>query len=162
VIRKARVSDARDIHRLISHFAKTGLVIPRPLSEIYEHIRDFFVYFPPGKDLLSGACSLHITWEDLAEIRSLVVSEEYQGEGIGAQLVQACLEEAKELGLPQVFVLTNAPGFFQKLGFKFIEKSLLPHKVWADCVKCPKFPECDEEALIKELSPRSFDSLIKA
>ena len=153
MIRKAQIKDARDIHRLISHFAKTGQVIPRPLSEIYEHIRDFFIFIPEGKDLVAGACALHITWEDLAEIRSLVVSEEYQGEGVGAELVQACLEEAKALGLPRVFVLTNAPAFFQKLGFQPIEKSLLPHKVWADCVKCPKFPECDEEALIIQTLP---------
>jgi len=151
VIRKAQIRDARDIHRLISHFAKTGQVIPRPLSEIYEHIREFFVYEPEGKDLLAGACALHITWEDLAEIRSLVVSEEYQGEGVGAELVKACLNEARELGIPKVFVLTNAPAFFQKLGFELVEKGSLPHKVWADCVKCPKFPECDEEALIKRI-----------
>jgi len=153
VIRKAQIKDARDIHRLISHFAKTGQVIPRPLSEIYEHIREFFVFVPEGKDLLAGACALHITWEDLAEIRSLVVSEEHQGEGVGAELVKACLEEARELGIPKVFVLTNAPAFFQKLGFELVEKTSLPHKVWADCVKCPKFPECDEEALITHVLP---------
>jgi amino-acid N-acetyltransferase len=141
---------------LITHFAKTGQVIPRPLSEIYEHIRDFFVFFPEGKDLLAGACALHVTWEDLAEIRSLVVSEEYQGEGVGAKLVKACLEEARELGIPKVFVLTNAPVFFQKLGFRIIEKNKLPHKVWADCVKCPKFPECDEEALIIQVLPEEI------
>ncbi len=153
MIRKAQIKDARDIHRLISHFAKTGQVIPRPLSEIYEHIREFFVFVPEGKDLLAGACALHITWEDLAEIRSLVVSEEHQGEGVGAELVKACLEEARELGIPKVFVLTNAPAFFQKLGFELVEKTRLPHKVWADCVKCPKFPECDEEALITRVLP---------
>ncbi len=151
MIRKARITDVRDIHRLISHFAKTGQVIPRALSELYEHVRDFFVYVPEGKDLLAGACALHICWEDLAEIRSLVVSEEYQGHGIGVELVKACLEEAKALGIPKVFVLTTSPEFFERLGFELIEKSALPHKVWADCVKCPKFPECDEVALLKKL-----------
>lgn len=151
MIRKARISDVRDIHRLIAHFAKTGQVIPRPLSELYEHVREFFVFVPSDKDLLAGACALHICWEDLAEIRSLVVSEEYQGQGIGVELVKACLEEAQILGLPKVFVLTNSPRFFERLGFESIEKSALPHKVWADCVKCPKFPECDEVALIKHL-----------
>ncbi|NPA49501.1 MAG: N-acetyltransferase [Thermodesulfobacteria bacterium] len=156
MIRKAQVRDARDIHRLISHFAKTGQVIPRPLAEIYENIREFFVFAPEGKDLIAGACALHICWEDLAEIRSLVVSEEYQGEGVGAELVRACLREAEELGIPKVFVLTTSPNFFRKLGFRLIEKSTLPHKVWADCVKCPKFPECDEEALIKETFPEEL------
>ncbi|AEH44685.1 GCN5-related N-acetyltransferase [Thermodesulfatator indicus DSM 15286] len=156
MIRKARLKDARDIHRLIVHFSKTGQVLPRPLAEIYENIREFFVFAPEGKDLIAGACALHICWEDLAEIRSLVVSEEYQGEGVGVNLVKACLEEARDLGVPKVFVLTNAPDFFRKLHFKDIEKTELPHKVWADCVKCPKFPECDEEALILELGQEEF------
>ncbi len=153
MIRKATIRDARDIHRLISHFAKTGQVIPRALSEIYENIREFFVFVPKGKDLIAGACALHICWEDLAEIRSLVVSEEYQGIGVGAKLVAACLEEAQKLEIPKVFVLTNSPDFFEKLGFSPIDKTDLPHKVWADCVKCPKFPECDEEALIIRVLP---------
>ncbi|HHI97600.1 MAG TPA: N-acetyltransferase [Thermodesulfatator atlanticus] len=156
MIRKATVRDARDIHRLISHFAKTGQVIPRALSEIYENIREFFVFVPEGKDLIAGACALHICWEDLAEIRSLVVSEEYQGIGVGAKLVAACLEEAQKLEIPKVFVLTNSPDFFEKLGFSPIDKTELPHKVWADCVKCPKFPECDEEALIIRVLPEEI------
>ncbi len=157
MIRKARISDVRDIHRLIAHFAKTGQVIPRPLSEIYEHVREFFVFKPEDTDLLAGTCALHICWEDLAEIRSLVVSEEYQGQGVGVALVKACLEEALNLGLPKVFVLTNAPDFFQRLGFELIEKAALPQKVWADCVKCPKFPDCDEVALIKYLHNDHWD-----
>ncbi|HIE32433.1 MAG TPA: GNAT family N-acetyltransferase, partial [Thermodesulfobacteriaceae bacterium] len=88
---------------------------------------------------------------DLGEIRSLVVSEEFHGTGIGAELVKACLSEARDLGLSRVFVLTVAPGFFEKLGFKLIEKSELPHKVWGDCIRCPKFPECDEVAMVKDL-----------
>ncbi len=152
MIRKARLKDVKDIHRLIAHFAKIGQVIPRPLGELYESVREFFVYEVPEKDLIAGACGLHIVWEDLGEIRSLVVSEEYQREGIGAELVRACLEEARELGLSRVFVLTVVPEFFQKLGFRLIEKSELPHKVWADCVRCPKFPDCDEVAMLYEIS----------
>ena len=153
MVRKARIRDVKDIYRLLTHFAKTGQVIPRPLGELYEALREFYVYEIPEKDLIAGACALHICWEDLGEIRSLVVSEEFQGTGIGAELVQACLKEARDLGLARVFVLTVAPDFFEKLGFKLIEKSSLPHKVWADCIRCPKFPECDEVALVKELEP---------
>jgi len=149
VVRKAKLSDVKYIYKLILHFSRRGDVIPRPMIELYEHVRDFFVY--EERDLIVGACSLHICWEDLAEIRSLVVSEEYQGKGIGVSLVKACLEEAKELEIPKVFVLTRVPEFFEKLGFSRIEKSELPHKVWADCVRCPKFPECDEVPLIKEI-----------
>ena len=139
---------------MISRFAQTGLVIPRPLGELYTAVREFFVYELPERGLIAGACALHITWEDLGEIRSLVVREEFQGTGIGAELVRACLSEARDLGLSRVFVLTVAPDFFEKLGFKLIEKSELPHKVWADCVRCPKFPECDEVALVKDIEPK--------
>jgi len=150
MVRKAKLTDVKYIYKLVLHFARLGDVIPRPMIELYEHVRDFFVF--QEKDLIVGACALHICWEDLAEIRSLVVSEEYQGKGIGVSLVKACIEEAKELEIPRVFALTRVPEFFEKLGFKRVEKSELPHKVWADCVRCPKFPDCDEVPVIKEIS----------
>jgi amino-acid N-acetyltransferase len=149
MVRKAKLSDVKYIYKLILHFSRLGDVLPRPIIELYEHVRDFFVY--EERDLIVGACALHICWEDLAEIRSLVVSEEYQGKGIGVQLVKACIEEAKVLEIPKIFALTRVPEFFEKLGFRRIEKSELPHKVWADCVRCPKFPECDEVPVIKEI-----------
>jgi amino-acid N-acetyltransferase len=98
-----------------------------------------------------GTVCLHICWEDLAEVRSLAVAEDQGGKGIGRQLVQACLDEARQLGLKRVFALTYKPGFFEKLGFHTIEKSELPHKIWGDCMKCAKFPECDEIAMSIEL-----------
>ncbi|KUK37504.1 MAG: GCN5-related N-acetyltransferase [Thermodesulfobacterium commune] len=149
MIRKAKLSDVKYIYKLILHFSKTGEVISRPLSELYEHVRDFFVY--QDKDLVVAACALQICWEDLAEIRSLVVSEEYQNKGIGLALVKACLQEAKELEIPRVFVLTRVPVFFEKVGFVRTNKSELPYKVWSDCVRCPKFPDCDEVPMIKEI-----------
>ncbi len=149
IIRKAKLSDVKYIYRLILHFAKKGDLIPRPLAEIYEHLREFFIY--EDKDLVAGVCALHILWEDLAEIRSLAVAEEYQRQGIGKDLVFACLKEAKDLGISRVFVLTNSPEFFKKLNFQEIPKQELPQKVWADCIRCSKFPECDEVALVKNL-----------
>lgn len=148
-LRKAKLSDVKYIYKLIMHFSKRGDVIPRPLAELYERVREFVVC--EDRDLIVGACALHILWEDLAEIRSLVVSEEYQRKGLGARLVKACLEEAKYLGIPKVFVLTTSPEFFKKLGFKEVNKLDLPQKVWADCIRCSKFPECDELPLIKEV-----------
>ncbi len=149
MVRKARISDIKYIYKLILHFSRRGDVLFRPLIELYEHVRDFFVY--EEKDLIVGACSLHICWEDLAEIKSLVVSEEYQNKGIGKKLVSACIEEAKELEIPRVFALTRVPEFFEKMGFRIISKSELPHKVWADCIRCSKFPDCDEVPVCKEL-----------
>jgi amino-acid N-acetyltransferase len=146
---RARVSDANSMHRLISHFADKGEVLPRALSEIYEDIRDYFVVRKKGRVIACAA--LHVTWVDLAEIRSLAVDEQAQNQRVGSALVQACLEEAKELAIPRVFCLVRKPAFFEKHGFQLIDKTELPHKVWAECYRCPKFPDCDEVALIRHL-----------
>jgi amino-acid N-acetyltransferase len=146
---RARVSDAHSMHRLISHFADKGEVLPRALSEIYENIRDYFVVRKRGRVIACAA--LHVTWADLAEIKSLAVDEKEQNQRIGSALVQACLEEAKALGIPRVFCLVRKSAFFEKHGFQLIDKTELPQKVWAECYRCPKFPDCDEVALIRHL-----------
>jgi len=149
MIRKAILQDARQIHRLLLTYAKDGLVLSRSLMEIFEAIRDFYV-FVEG-DRVVGAAALNICWEDLAEVRSLVVDESFAGRGIGKHLVEACLSEARTLGIGRVFALTYQQAFFEKLGFSVIEKSELPQKIWGDCIKCAKFPECDEVALSRFL-----------
>jgi len=146
---RAKVSDANSMHRMISHFANKGEVLPRALSEIYENIRDYFIVRKRGRVIACAA--LHVTWVDLAEIRSLAVDEKEQNQRIGSALVQACLEEAKELGIRKIFCLVRKPAFFEKHGFELIDKTELPHKVWAECYRCPKFPDCDEVALIRHL-----------
>ena len=145
MIRKARIPDVKSIHRLLMEYSRQGLMLSRSLSELYESIRDFYV-FEEGKRVVGTVC-LNICWEDLAEVRSLAVEEGAGGRGAGRLLVQSCLEEARHLGIRRVFALTYKPAFFQKLGFHTIEKSELPHKIWGDCIKCPKFPECDEIAM---------------
>ncbi len=149
MIRKARITDAKAIQQLLIHYAKEGLMLSCSLSEVYEAIRDFYVYEQDAEVL--GTVRLHICWEDLAEVRSLAVSEGQGGKGVGRKLVEECLTEARSLGLKRVFALTYKAGFFQKLGFSEIEKSELPHKIWGDCIKCVKFPECDETAMIHKL-----------
>ena len=153
MIRKAVIQDVTSIHRLLNDYADQGLLLPRPLSELYDHLRDHFVVEDnkAGRSLI-GVSALAISWEDLAEIRSLAVSEDHQGQGLGSRLVETCLEEARVLGLKRVFVLSYVPDFFIKMGFKEVDKSVLPHKIWADCLRCPKFPDCDETALMVELS----------
>ncbi|MBI4823446.1 MAG: N-acetyltransferase [Nitrospirae bacterium] len=149
MIRKAKTGDIKPVHKLISEFSSRHEMIPRSLNELYETVRDLFVF---EKDRAIRAVSaLHLMWEDLAEIRSLAVSRPFQGKGIGSALIKRCLKEARSLGVKRVFALTYQPEFFVRLGFKHIDKSSLPQKIWGDCVRCPKFPECDESAVIYEL-----------
>jgi len=150
-IRKAKISDVREIQKLIERSAKKGEMLPRSLSELYDNLRDYYVFDEEGKDGIIGTCAMHICWEDLAEIRSLVVREEYQRRGIGSKLIEACLSEAITLGMYRIFALTYRPDFFVKFGFKEVDKATLPHKIWADCLKCVKFPECDEVAVLLEV-----------
>jgi len=149
-IRKATLKDAKSIQTVIDKFAKKDKMLPRSLSEIYENIRDFFICQDKGK--IIGISALHILWENLAEIRSVAVLQEYQNKGIGKKLVEQCLKEVKALGVKKIFALTYNPEFFRKLGFKDIDKNALPQKIWGDCLRCPKFPECEEVAVIKTLS----------
>ena len=145
-IEKARIEDAIQIQKMVNSFAERGEMLPRPLSEIYENIRDFFVARENGEVIACAA--LHIAWSDLAEVKSLAVSEEHRRQGLGEALVKACLEEAGRLRIPNIFALTYVKAFFEKCGFVEEDKSTLPHKIWGECYRCPKFPDCDESALI--------------
>ncbi len=148
--RKATLGDVKEIHILINKFAKRKLLLPRSLSYIYDNIRDFFVCENREKRIV-GCCALHIVWEGLAEIKSLAVKRSYQGRHIGTILAKRCLNEAGELNVDRVFALTYNPEFFRKLKFSRTNKSLLPAKVWRECIDCPLFPNCEEIAVIKKL-----------
>lgn len=149
ILRKALVPDVKPIHSMLLSLAKDGLLLPRPLGDLYRHVREFFVLEQQGK--VVGCCALALVWDNIAEVRSLVVAEEFRGQGWGQRLVEACLSEAKELGLPQVFTLTYQNVFFSKIGFVEVTKDVLPNKIWADCIHCPKFPDCDEIAMLIDL-----------
>ena len=152
MIRKATLREVRPIQNLLGYYADKGLLLPRPLSELYDHLRDYFVMVDNNKgDSLIAVCALGICWENLAEIRSLAVAEDHQRKGLGFKLVNRCLEDAGSLGLTRVFAFTYVPDFFSRIGFEEVDKSTLPHKVWADCWKCPKYPDCDETAMMKEI-----------
>lgn len=145
-VEKANIGDVQQMHELINRFANKGKMLPRALSELYENLRDFFVI--RDNDKVIACVSLHISWVDLAEIRSMAVSEERQSQGISSMLINACMKEAETLGIPMVFCLTYQPLVFEKHNFKQIDKLELPRKVWTECFRCPKFPDCDEIALI--------------
>ncbi|MBW2107219.1 MAG: N-acetyltransferase [Deltaproteobacteria bacterium] len=151
MIRKASIRDVRALHRLLSVHADRGELLARPLSDIYDHLRDFSVFEEGPAGPVVGMCALHVCWEDLAEIRSLGVDEGRRHRGIGTALVNHALAEARDLGVGRVFTLTYRPEFFGKLGFSEVDKASLPQKIWADCIRCVKFPNCDEIAMLKTL-----------
>ncbi len=154
LIRKAGVGDVRAIHKLLMGYADKGLLLPRSFSDLYDHVRDFFLVAPRSSGLAVGCCALHVVWEDIAEIRSLAVALEERKKGWGQGLVKACLDEAASLGLDRVFVLTYEIKFFERFGFAQVSKDKLPQKVWADCLNCPKFPDCDESAMLLSLKAK--------
>jgi len=148
-VEKATIKDASQMHKLINRFAAKELMLPRPLGAIYENLRDYFVV-REGERVIACA-ALHISWEYMAEIRSVAVAEEIQKQRVGTQLLEACLDEARELGMATIFCLTYQPAFFEKFGFSQVDKMTLPRKVWSECFDCPKFPDCDEVALVHNL-----------
>ncbi len=153
MIRKAKITDARHIHELIKYYSDKDLMLYRSLNDIYENIRDFLVFEGERKKIF-GVCALHIGWDGLGEIRSLAVREGYIRKGIGSSLVKEIFKEAADLGINTIFILTYKPGFFKGFGFREIDKKKLPHKVWTECVNCPKFPDCNEIAMHYKLKGR--------
>ena len=150
VVRKARMTDAKGIRELIAFHAQENKMLPRSWRYIYENLRDFYVGVDEeGAVVACGA--LHISWEDLAEIKAVAVRADLMGRGLGRKVVQACIDEASGLDIPRIFVLTFTPEFFKKLGFAEIDKNELPHKVWSECVDCPLFPDCGEIALATDV-----------
>jgi len=151
MIRKASIKDIKAIHELLQKYGETGDLLARPLSELYDHVRDFWVFANNRADRVVGFCALQFCWEDLAEIRSLAVHPDHLGKQIGVKLVETALSEAKSFNIKKVFTLTYQPDFFKKFGFAQIDRSELPLKIWSDCIICVKFPDCDETAMLKSL-----------
>lgn len=148
-IRPATIADVPEIHHLLETYAAKGNLLPRTMSELYRHLRDFFVVQVGGKVAAIGA--LEIFTEDLGEVRSLVVDERYERQGLGRLMVQRIVAEARNIGLRRLMALTYVPQFFHKLGFKTVAMETLPEKVWGVCVKCYKYNKCDEIAVLLEL-----------
>jgi amino-acid N-acetyltransferase len=151
MIRKARIKDIPPIHSLLRHYDEKGDMLARPLSVLYDHLRDFWVCEDEKTKELTACCALQFCWEDLAEIRSLAVKEKYQKSGAGTLLVDRCIQEAIVFNVSKLFVLTYRPSFFERFDFDIVNLSELPKKIWSDCMFCIKFPDCDETAMIKRL-----------
>jgi len=149
-VRSATISDAKAINALINSYAERDRMLFRSLGDIYENLQTFIVAELDGT--IVGCCALEVIWADLAEVKSLAIDEAYKGKGIGRELVAVAVEQAATLGVPKVFALTLEPGFFEKSGFAIVVKEALPMKVWSDCARCPKQQNCDEIAMIKNVS----------
>jgi amino-acid N-acetyltransferase len=148
-IRPAKVTDVKTMHSLIGYYAERKEMLPRPINDLYENIQEFVV--AEDKKKVIACCALHVSWEDLAEIKALAVAQDYQRKGIGSQLVEALEANARKLEIKKAFALTFKPAFFERMKYKRILREKLPHKIWGECVKCPLFPDCGEIPLIKEL-----------
>lgn len=151
MIRKANIEDIKTIHAMLKYYGDKGKLLARPLSLLYDHVRDFSVFVDPATNQIAGCCALQFCWEDLAEVRSLAVVENRQAEGIGTRLIETAFKEARQFKIKKLFTLTYELDFFKKFGFTVIDRSELPLKIWADCIHCVKFPDCDEIAMLKIL-----------
>jgi len=149
VLRKAVTSDVPAIHRIVNGYAEQGLMLARSLSALYETVRDFTVVEEDGE--VVGCIALHVSWKELAEIKSLAVAESHQRRGLARRLIEASLREAPVLGVHEVFALTYVPELFEKIGFHRLDKAMLPRKVWTECIYCPQFAECGEVAVMRDL-----------
>ncbi len=160
MIRSAVIADVSAIHELINFNAERGLMLFRSPAELYEKVRQFVVWEEGGAVL--GCCALEVVWRDLAEVKSLAVRQEAQGRGIGRRLVEAVEAEALRLGLDRIFALTREQRFFERLGFVVVPRASLPHKIWSECIKCPRLNDCDEIALCKPLTEAGRRDLAQA
>jgi len=149
LIERAKLSDVEEMKAVLDVFAESGILLGRSRLDFYENIRDFIVARLDGE--VVGLAALHILWFDLGEVRSLAVRKDLHRMGIGRELVERCMEDARELDIAKLFALTYQLGFFQRMGFAEVEKSELPHKVWKACLDCVKFPDCDEIAVMRQV-----------
>ena len=147
--RSAVFADVEDIYNLIAGYAAQGLMLPKPHNVLYENIREFVVAVEVETEKIVGTGALHLTWNELAEVRSMAVHPDYKRQGIGAEIVKRLLVLGEEVGVKKFFTLTYSPEFFQSLGFRITTRESLPHKIWKECIDCPKFANCDEIAMIR-------------
>ena len=150
-VEKAKIADIPQAQKLIRKSAEEGQMLARSLSDMYENIRDYLII--RENDEVVGCAALHVCWSDLAEVKSVAVVSGRRKSGIGRALVNACIEEAKSLDISSIFCLTMAEEFFNKLGFNTVDLMDLPRKVWGECQTCPKYPDCDEVAMVLHLKP---------
>lgn len=152
-VRPATVADVPAIHALIKHHAEAQRMILRAFDELYGQVRSFFVAESEGR--IVGCASTYVFWADLAEMKCVAVAPDAARRGVGKALVARCHDQLRSLGVKRVFALTGAVGFFEKLGYRRVDKDSLPRFIWGECTRCPSFPVCNEEALVLDLIPEA-------
>jgi len=157
-IERAKLSDMPEVHKMITYFADRDEMLHRPLSELFENVRDYYVI--KENDAIIACGSLHVVWDDLAEVKAVAVREDYQSQGLGKLIVNKCIDEAREMGIATVFCLTIKPGYYEQVGFLQNDVMTLPRKVWGECLRCSKFPHCNEIAMVLHLRPGGAASLV--
>ena len=148
--RHATFAEVEAMFTLINDFAAEGLMLPKSYSTLYEILPEFVVAVEVETGKVAGCGALHCTWAELAEIRSLAVSKDFQRRGIGGEIVKLLIEDGKKLGVKKFFTLTYNTDFFASVGFQIVPKETLPQKIWSDCISCPHFPNCQEIAMIRQ------------
>ena len=166
VLRRARVADIPGIAGVMAPYVVDGVLLPRPVSELYQCVREFHVVERTATDSAPAAivacAALRLLWQDLGEVRSLAVRPDAHGQGLGAALVDAVVGDARALGLPRIIALTREVGFFERSGFRVESRESIPRKVWTDCVRCPKRHACDEVAVTLDLVPGASEEAARA
>ena len=162
-IQKAQIRDVEEILELVNGFAASNLMLPRGPQYLYENIRDFVIAVDENVpvysmtdtheviNLLVACGSLHVLWEDIAEVRALAIHPDYQHLGLGSRIVEYMEQEARQIGIHRLFTFTMTEEFFQALGFHKIKRKDLPPKVWGECSRCPKYFQCDEVGMVLDL-----------
>jgi amino-acid N-acetyltransferase len=141
---------------IMADYVMEGTLLPRPVSELYQCVREFHVAEKDGR--IVACAALRVRWEDLGEVRSLAVLPDHHGRGLGAELVSRIVENAKTLGVPRIIALTREVEFFERSGFVVESRESLPRKVWTDCVRCPRRHACDETAVVLDLIPGAAEA----
>ncbi len=132
-VRPARTSDIKGIHNLIAAFASDGRMLQKETVTLYERVQEFMVAVEDG--VVVGCGALHVLWEDLAEVRSVAISENLRGKGIGNQILENIIKRAYELGLSRIFCLTFETKFFGRHGFVEIQGTPVEPDVYAQLLK---------------------------
>jgi amino-acid N-acetyltransferase len=161
VIKKAKVQDVQEILDLVNGYAAADVMLPRGPQYLYENIRDFVIASDRNVPVYSMmdtkeelhlivACgSLHVLWDDIAEIRALAIHPDYQHLGLGSKIVEHLIEDARHLGIKRLYTFTLTEEFFRTIGFKRQKREELPAKMWGECSRCPKYFKCDEVGMVK-------------